>query len=127
MTSKHWIEDRKEREKVIKQIGAGHLVKEVEIDRHHRNGPEIHQISDTGIITILNKRTKKMITQLIARPGQIRRYYKENEMIPAGLLEITRQHQKMALNYAQKILPNFLKKLLTNRKIFDIIKSSKER
>jgi len=100
MTSKHWIEDRKEREKAIKQIGVGHAVKEVEIDRHHRNGPEIHQISDTGIITILNKRTKKMITQLIARPGQIRRYYKENETIPAGLIEIARQHQKMALNYA---------------------------
>lgn len=107
--SRHWIEDREERRRVIAEIGEGHLIKEVEVDRHHRNGPEIHQISDTGIITILNKRTRRMVTQLIARPGQIRRYYAEGETIPTGLIEIARQHQRMALNYAQK---RILKKIL---------------
>lgn len=101
MTSKHWTKDRKNRAEVIKQIGYGNIIKEVEVDRHHKNGPEIHKISDTGIITIFNKRTQKMITQLIARPGQIKRYYTENETIPTGLIELARKHQQMNLNYAQ--------------------------
>lgn len=98
--SRHWKAERKERNKVIQQIGLGATIKVVEVDNHHINGPEIHKISNTGIITILNKRTKKMITQLIARPGQIRRYYKENETIPTELIEIAREHQRMYLNYA---------------------------
>ena len=100
MTSNHWVRDRKERAKLIKRIGLGNTIKEVEVDRHHKNGPEIHRISDTGIITIFNKRTKKMITQLIARPGQIKRYFTNNENIPAGLLDIARQHQRLNYNYA---------------------------
>lgn len=100
MTSKHWTKDRKNRKKVIDEIGQGTVIKSVVVDRHHKNGPEIHEISDTGIITIFNQRTKKMITQLIARPGQIKRYYNDNEIIPQELLAIAKAHQKMALNYA---------------------------
>ena len=95
MTSRHYNEDRKNREDLIRTIGYGTSVKTVEVDKHHRNGPEIHEISSTGIITIYNKRTHKLITKLIARPGQIRRYYKEGETIPSGLLEIAREHQRM--------------------------------
>ena len=98
--SSHWRLERKERAKIIAQIGKGNIIKEVEVDRNHPNGPEIHKISDTGIITIFNKRTKKMITQLIARPGQIRRYFNENEIIPTELLDLAREHQKMAYNMA---------------------------
>ena len=105
--SNHWKLERKERAKIIAQIGTGHIIKEVEVDRNHPNGPEIHKISDTGIITIFNKRTKKMITQLIARPGQIRRYFNENEIIPTELLDLAREHQKMAYNMAQKKMKIF--------------------
>lgn len=100
MTSKHWTKDRKERAKIIDKIGKGKVIKSVEVDRHHKNGPEIHELSDTGIITIFNLRTKKMITQLIARPGQIKRYFTDNEIIPNELLELARQHQKLNYNYA---------------------------
>ena len=101
MTSKHWERDRKNRKELIEAIGHGNTIKTVVVDRHHKNGPEIHEISDTGIITIFNQRTRKMITQLIARPGQIKRYFTENEIIPMELLDIARQHQKMRFNYAQ--------------------------
>lgn len=100
MTSRHYNEDRKSREDLIRTIGYGTTVKTVIIDRGHRNGPEIHEISDTGIITVYNERTKKLVTKLIARPGQIRRYYKENEIIPKNLLQIAKEHQRMAFNYA---------------------------
>lgn len=75
MTSKHYTKDRQKREDVIKLIGLGKVVDTFEIDRGHYNGPEIHEITTTGIINIYNKRTQKLITKLIARPGQIKRYY----------------------------------------------------
>lgn len=100
MTSLHYTDDRQAREALIETIGYGKTIKTVVVDRGHKNGPEIHEISDTGIITIFNQRTHKMITKLIARPGQIRRYYKENEIIPRGLLQLAREHQQMAYNLA---------------------------
>lgn len=123
MNSRHWDRDREARREAIRRIGTGNVIKTVEIDRHHKNGPEIHEISDTGIITVFNKNTHKMITQLIARPGQIRRYFTEDERIPKGLLNIARQHQELNLNYVQKNL--FLKKLLTNILIYNIIQTVK--
>lgn len=99
MTSKHYSNDRKERERLINEIGNGNIIKTVVIDKGHRNGAEIHTLSDTGIITIFNQRTKKLITRLIARPGQIKRYFKENEIIPKGLINLAREHQRMAYNY----------------------------
>ena len=102
MTSKHYMMDREARENLIKEIGYGETIKTVMVDRGHKNGPEIHEISNTGIVTIYNARTKKMITKLIARPGQIRRYYKENEIIPAELLKIAKKHQEARYNLAQK-------------------------
>ena len=98
MNSKHYLLDRKNRENLIKEIGYGKTVKTVVVDRHHRNGPEVHVLSDTGIVTIYNQQTGILITKLIARPGQIKRYFKENEKIPADLLELARQHERMNLN-----------------------------
>ncbi len=95
MTSKHWRQDRKERADLIGQIGMGEMIKEVEIDKGHKNGPEIHAISSTGIITIFNKRTHRMITQLIARPKQLKRYFK---YVPQDLWEIAIEHQKLGYN-----------------------------
>ena len=39
-----------------------------------------------------------MITKLIARPGQIKRYYKEDEIIPEGLIQLAKDHQKRGYN-----------------------------
>ncbi len=98
MTSIHYTNDRREREALIQQIGYGYIVKTVVVDRGHRNGPEVHKISSTGIITVYNQRTMKMVTRLIARPGQISRYYERREEIPTGLLELAYEHLKMQYN-----------------------------
>ena len=79
MTSKHYTNDRQRREQIINQIGIGKVVASFIVDRGHVNGAERHEITNTGIIVIYNNRTNKMITKLIARPGQIRRYYKEGK------------------------------------------------
>lgn len=86
MTSKHYIEDRQAREEIIKKIGTGEVVASFRVDRGHKNGAEIHKITNTGIILIYNERTNKLITKLIARPGQIKRYYKEGKA-PKNLIE----------------------------------------
>jgi len=86
MNSKHYTIDRQERERIIQTIGIGKVVASFVVDRGHKNGAEIHQITDTGIIVIYNQHTKKMITKLIARPGQIRRYYKDGKA-PQKLIE----------------------------------------
>ena len=47
MNSRHYTKDRQNREAIITQIGVGTVIKEVVVDRGHRNGPEIHKITDT--------------------------------------------------------------------------------
>ena len=98
MTSRHWEQDREAREQIINEIGIGEVVKTVVVDKGHRNGPEVHEITSTAIIVIYNQRTHKMITKLIARPNQIRRYYREDEIVPNGLIQLARDHQRRGYN-----------------------------
>lgn len=96
-TSFHYNRDRQTREDLIKTIGCGTPIKRVEIDKGHRNGPEIHEITSTGIVNIYNKRTGKLITKLIARPGQLRRYYGE-ERVPTEVWKKAVEHQRNGYN-----------------------------
>ena len=97
MNSRHYTKDRQLRESIINQIGTGNVIKEVEVDRGHRNGPEIHKITDTGLILIYNKENKKLITKLIARVGQINRYY-PNEKPPEKVIQLARYHFEIGWN-----------------------------
>ena len=85
-TSKHYITDRQKRENIIKKIGMGNVVDSFIINRGHKEGAERHEITSTGIIIIYNNRTNMIVTKLIARPGQIRRYYEEGKA-PKNLIE----------------------------------------
>lgn len=98
MTSKHYTQDRIIREQHIKEIGYGTPVASFIVDRGHKNGPEIHEITSTGIINIYNERTKKLVTKLIARPAQIKRYF-TNGTAPSYLINIARANTKLAYNY----------------------------
>ena len=97
MDSKHWRKDRQVRSKIIAQIGLGQVVKEVVVDRGHRNGPEVHKITTTGLVVICNQRTGIMVTILIARPNQIKRYYAENEA-PQEIINLAFEHMKAGYN-----------------------------
>lgn len=80
MKSIHYKHDRQAREQVIRDvIGYGNIIKSIEVDKGHINGPEIHKLSDTGIITIYNKKSGKMITKLVARCGQAKRFGRINK------------------------------------------------
>ena len=98
MTSKHYNRDRIRREKLIQEIGLGKAIATVEIDRGHKDGAELHTITTTGIIIIRNAKTKKLVTKLIARPNQIRRYgLKETEVIKKAIA-VAMIHQKLGYN-----------------------------
>lgn len=101
--SLHYMFDREQREQKIKEIGLGKVLDSFNVDKGHRNGPEIHVVTSTGIIVIYNARTKVMVTRLIARPRQIERLYmdKYNSIsnIPQSVIELARYHQRMGWNW----------------------------
>lgn len=95
MNSRHYQNDRQRREQKIKEIGLGTPVTETIIDKGHKNGPERHVLTSTGIIVIYNYYTGKMITKLIARPNQLKRF----ENVPEIIVVIAKEHQKKGYNH----------------------------
>lgn len=98
MTSFHYSQDRTAREEKIKEIGIGKPFATFTVDRHHKNGAELHTITTTGIIVIHNARTHKLITKLIARPQQIKRYFTENTKEIAQIVRLAEYHEKLGYN-----------------------------
>ena len=96
-TSKHWMNDRKERDQIIKKIGFTREVKRVTIDKGHKHGAEIHVITDTALVYIFNAVTGKRVTVLIARPGQLKKYWGQ-EYVPDKLYKTAKEHQRMGYN-----------------------------
>ena len=102
MVSKHYNNRRYARENFIKEHlgGDGNLVDSFVINRFHRDGEEIHEIRDNGLIIIYNKNTGRLITKLIARRSQIKRYYKNsNKTPPQRLLDLAEYHESLGYHY----------------------------
>ena len=99
-TSIHFSIERNERAKVLEKLKApilsvnGKLCIFI-VDKGHKNGTEIHVITENGIINIYNRHSKKYVTGLIARPGQLQRY---GVIIPESVLEKARTHVAMHYN-----------------------------
>lgn len=102
MDTMHYKNDKNcdvRREIIKKYIGYGNEVFRAEVDRGHKNGSEIHVVTDSGIIEIYNTRTKKHVTDLIARPNQIRRVYEaKNQKPPRWLLDVAWENQNRGWN-----------------------------
>ena len=50
------------------------------VDKQHKNGLEVHIISENGLIYIFNLHTRKFITVLNGRPQQIKRYFQQLDL-----------------------------------------------
>lgn len=101
--TKHFLKDRYDRyTKIRNQVGIGNVVKGFRWDKKHRNGAEKHFITNTGIILVINERTNKLITMLIARPQQIRRYWElQGKQTPKDvqpIIEKAIEHQRKGYN-----------------------------
>lgn len=105
MISKHYKNKRYSREKLIKRYihNDGNIIDGFIIDKGHKNGAEIHSITDNGIIIIHNYDSGKLITKLIGRPQQIERYYKTTgrETPPEyeRILFLARWHESLGYNH----------------------------
>lgn len=101
MVSKHYKRQRYKREKFIHKCcnGDGNIIDEFIVDKGHINGLERHCVTDTGIIIIYNKDSGKLVSKLIARPNQIKRYYfGTDKEPPASLLRLAEWHESMGYN-----------------------------
>lgn len=103
MNTKHYKNQRYGREKFInKYIGDGYIVDGFVVDKGHPNGVEVHSITENAIIIVHNYRTGKLVTKLLARPQQIKRYYESTGRKPPpeyeDILELARQHNILGYN-----------------------------
>ena len=99
-TSRHYEQERKSREALIRKIGTGTEFATFTIDKGHKNGPELHIITTTAIIIIKNERTDKTITKIIARPGQIKRYFSNITEEVQKIINIAKEHDKKKYYFA---------------------------
>ena len=92
--SVHFYIERQSRETFINQfIGRGSVVDSFVVDRGHPDGAELHSVTDTAIIIIHNASTNKLITELIARPEQLRRLYRSvGKEPPRKILKLAYKH-----------------------------------
>lgn len=103
MNTKHYKNQRYGREKFISEcIGDGYIVDGFVVDKGHPNGVEVHSITDNAIIIVHNYRTGKLVTKLLARPQQIKRYYESTGRKPPpeyeDILKLARQHNILGYN-----------------------------
>lgn len=95
-TSIHYQYDRQCREDTIKSIGGyGHILGSCVVDKGHKNGAEIHVLTDNALIVIVNRHTLKRVTTLIARPSQMLRY---GLPIPKYVIQRAEEHKQKGLN-----------------------------
>lgn len=100
----HYKRKRYKREKLIKKYlgGDGNVVDSFVVDKGHKNGLEKHCITDNGIIIIYNVLSGKLISKLVARPQQVKRYYEHTGKYPPleyeSILELAREHQILGYN-----------------------------
>lgn len=101
MVSNHYKRQRYKREKFIDKNlnGDGKVIDSFIVDKGHKNGLEKHCLTENGIIIIYNLRTNKLVTKLVARRNQIKRYYySSGREPPSWLLELCDWHESLGYN-----------------------------
>lgn len=79
--------------RIAKTIGFGEVVRQCLVDTGHPAGREVHVLTSTAVILVFNEHTGRLVTALIARPGQVERYYEPfGEEVPFELMELAYDH-----------------------------------
>ena len=70
------------------------------VDENHPKGLEIHTITDNGLVLIQNAQTGRLVTTLIARRGQLVKYFDRNNLPSAILpvLKLAEKHEFLGYN-----------------------------
>lgn len=104
--TQHLASDRLSRYNILqnKLNTYGEIVYSFIVDTGHRDGLEIHSITNRAVIIIQNKKTNRIVTFLFARPQQIKRYWEGlNKDVPQNaemefILRFAQSHQQRNLN-----------------------------
>lgn len=99
--SSHYKNKRYKRENLIKKYihGDGKVIDSFIIDRNHIKGLERHEITENGIILIYNAESNLLVSKLIARPQQIKRYYENTGREPPYyLMYLAKWHEDLGYN-----------------------------
>lgn len=105
MVTKHYHKERCKREKFIEEClgGDGYIIDGFIVDNNHPNGLEVHSLTDNGIVIIHNLVSGNLISKLIARPNQIKRYYKSTGREPPKeyekVIQLAKLHENLGYNY----------------------------
>lgn len=92
----HYKKDRRDRRTfILHNIGYGEVVQIEVIDRGHKDGKEFHVLTSTAIIEVYNYFTHKHITDMVARPNQIKSEFDEWTQ---ELIDLARYHKRMGWN-----------------------------
>lgn len=76
------------------------IVKTFWVDKGHRKGAELHNLYSDGIVRVYNEKSGKHVTDLIARVGQVYRYYEAINMeAPKEIIRFARNHQNRGLHH----------------------------
>lgn len=100
----HYKNERYKREKFIQEClgGDGRVIDTFVIDKGHKDGLEVHQITDNGIIIIYNALSGKLVSKLVSRPQQIKRYYELTGRPPPfeydDILRLAKERQILGYN-----------------------------
>lgn len=101
MVSLHYDNSRYYREMFIYNYlgGNGKIIDSFIVDKGHKDGKELHCVTDHGLIIVYNVHSRKLVTKLIARPQQVKRYYIHTKKEPPEeLIKLCREHQKKGFN-----------------------------
>lgn len=96
--SVHYQTERSERERFINEfIGLGE--EQYAFEYPYNGTTQIHKITTTGIVNVYDRTGERLITRLVARPQQIRRYFEANgRRAPASLVDLARKHAYQGYN-----------------------------
>lgn len=96
--SAHFKYERYERKKTIEMVlGQGKCLTSFVVDKAHKNGNTIDYILDNGVVVIVNEKSKKLVTTIVPRLPQLRRYFKDG-FIPqqySSLIKIAIHNERM--------------------------------
>lgn len=103
--TKHYKYRRYKRDKFINEHlddGDGYMVDGFIVDKGHRRGAEVHSLTSNGVIIIHNLTSGKLVTKLLARPQQIKRYYQNTGRNPPPeykkILKLAEEHKRLGYN-----------------------------
>lgn len=96
------LEERDSRKDIYEELSEDHIYAAFLVDKQHVNGLEVHVMYSSGKIKFYNEKSKKLISLIAARPGQIRRYFHKHLWNSPEIKKLT----KTAYDNSQKNLNN---------------------